>query len=109
MYNFATNYWTKINPCEGSPTPSPRSGHSAVLHGSNMYVFGGKDDDSNKLNDLWVFNYNDQIWEELKPDFGLSPPPLPRSGHSACLYGDIMCVFGGIYDVTKELNDLHVY
>ncbi len=32
--------------------------------------------------------------------------PLPRSGHSATLYKDRMLIFGGIYEITKELNDL---
>ena len=36
--------------------------------------------------------------------------PLPRSGHSASLYGDhLMLIFGGIFDVTKELNDLMAF
>lgn len=31
-----------------------RAGHSAVLHNdSSLVIFGGKDDDNNKLNDLW--------------------------------------------------------
>ena len=34
---------------------------------------------------------------------------MPRSGHSACLYKDYMLVFGGILEVTKELNDLWVF
>ena len=36
-------------------------------------------------------------------------PPVPRSGHSACLYKDMMIILGGIYDVTKELDDLYLY
>ena len=74
-----------------------------------MYVFGGKDEDSNKLNDLWVFNYNMLSWEKIELPQGGPEPPLPRSGHSAALYGDFMVIFGGIFEVTKELNDLHVY
>ena len=33
----------------------------------------------------------------------------PRNGHSAILVQNrFMLVFGGIYEVTKELDDLHV-
>jgi hypothetical protein len=35
--------------------------------------------------------------------------PIARSGHSADIYGDYMVIFGGIRDVIRELNDLHVY
>jgi len=28
-----------------------------------MFVFGGKNDESEKLNDLWTFNLASQIWQ----------------------------------------------
>ena len=34
---------------------------------------------------------------------------MPRSGHSACIYKDFLIVFGGIHEVTKELDDMVVY
>ena len=34
---------------------------------------------------------------------------LPRSGHSACVYEDWMLIFGGIHEITKELEDMAVY
>jgi len=34
---------------------------------------------------------------------------LPRSGHTASLYGHLMIIFGGILDVCKELDDMLVY
>jgi hypothetical protein len=34
---------------------------------------------------------------------------MPRSGHSACLYKDMMLVFGGMFEVTKELDDMHLF
>ena len=36
-------------------------------------------------------------------------PPLARSGHSACLYKEFMLIFGGIHEVTKELDDMHIF
>lgn len=35
--------------------------------------------------------------------------PFERSGHSSDIFGDYLVIFGGIWDVTKELNDLHLY
>jgi len=69
-----------------------------------MYVFGGKSGNSTKLNDLWAFNMSKHIWSEvICTDETI---PEPRSGHTACLYDGTMLVFGGIVEVTKELNDV---
>ena len=62
IYNFPANNWTNVQISAGEEQPCPRSGHSAVVHKGNMYVFGGKDDDSEKLNDFWSFNIADQKW-----------------------------------------------
>ena len=105
-YFFKDNKWEKVQVL-GSVQPVTRAGHSAVIHGDTMVVFGGRDSESNKLNDLWVFNLASYVWEKQEcPEWEL---PMGRSGHSACLYKDMMLVFGGIYEVTKELNDLYIY
>lgn len=33
--------------------PCIRASHSCIAHNGKCYIFGGQDDDSNKLNDLW--------------------------------------------------------
>lgn len=71
-----------------------------------MYIFGGKDDSSEKLNDLWVYNIADKKWIEVEAE---GEAPYERSGHSSDIYDDYLVIFGGIWDVTKELNDLHLY
>lgn len=35
--------------------------------------------------------------------------PLGRSGHSSCQLGKYMLIYGGMYDITKELNDMHMF
>jgi hypothetical protein len=40
----------------------------------------------------------------MQPIDGRSPDP--RSGHTACYYEGYILVFGGILEVTKELNDV---
>jgi len=45
-----------------------------------MFVFAGKDEQNNKLNDLWMFNFNDYIWRKIESESNLIP--LSRSGHS---------------------------
>ena len=57
IYNMKNNGWTSIqSSANEDDMPCPRSGHSASFSDGIMYVFGGKDSDSNKLNDLWAFN-----------------------------------------------------
>lgn len=34
---------------------------------------------------------------------------MGRSGHASQVYKDCMIIYGGIFEVTKELNDMHVF
>jgi hypothetical protein len=34
---------------------------------------------------------------------------MERSGHSACNYNGYMIIFGGLFEITKELNDSYLY
>lgn len=104
IYNLKTNTWTKVKHADNAKWPCPRSGHSACVSGNLMYVFGGKSNNGLKLNDLWAFNLQSHSWSQITPvDDEL---PETRSGHSAVVYDKIMVIFGGIYEVTKELNDV---
>jgi N-acetylneuraminic acid mutarotase len=94
-YYIKDNKWELVSVL-GYAKPRSRAGHSAILHGDLMTIFGGRDEENNKLNDLWEFNFTTYTWEPLNAD----NPPCPRSGHSANLYKDMMIIFGGIFDVT---------
>jgi len=104
IYNLKTNVWNKVKLADNAKRPCARSGHSAVLQNNIMYVFGGKADNSLKLNDLWAFNLQSLVWTQIKPVDDVLPET--RSGHSACIYDNMILVFGGIFEVTKELNDV---
>ena len=62
IYHIHQNSWVKAECQEGQPVPCARSGHSAVYYSGHMFVFGGKNDDSHKLDDLWTFNLGSQSW-----------------------------------------------
>merc|ERR1711971_109084 len=62
IYNFTTNMWENVTIPNGQPVPCSRSGHSASIYNGMMYIFGGKNDSSEKLNDLWVFNIAEKKW-----------------------------------------------
>ena len=109
-YYFGRNVWEQIIP-NTRDAPCARVGHSAVLKkdaqgGDCMYIFGGKDDENNKLSDTWKFNFNTLEWTQIR----CADEPIPRSGHTASIYKDnFMIIYGGIYEITKELNDMHIF
>lgn len=107
IYNLKTNVWAKVKLPDNAPRPCPRSGHAAVVFNNSMYVFGGKADNSVKLNDLWAFNIQSQAWTRLNPVDEVRPET--RSGHTACLYENFILIFGGIFEVTRELNDVYAF
>ena len=85
--------------------PSPRFGCGLTTDNSNVYFFGGKNE-STRLNDGWMFSLNDYKYHRLS-DAG--EVPYIRNGHSINYYEGKLYVFGGIHDVTWELDDLHIY
>lgn len=97
--------------------PEPRSSFAACLAtDTSFYIFGGSGDNNVKFNDLWC--YNGVFWEQLSAggeasqDPSQSPADLPleKSGHSIALYNSrYILVFGGIHEVTYEMNDLKLF
>lgn len=88
--------------------PAVRNSHSTVGFGTSIFIFGGQDEDTNKLKDLWEFNTTTKQWSKIAYQ-STSSTELARSGHAAVSFGSKMFIFGGIFEVTKELNDLIVY
>ena len=76
------------------PAPSPRWGHSAVCYGDRMVVFGGCNG-TDMFSDLYLLDLSQSpsVWVGITHNTGLSPGPT--AGHTACLCGDAMLVFGG--------------
>mmetsp|Transcript_11067 Transcript_11067/g.16823 ORF Transcript_11067/g.16823 Transcript_11067/m.16823 type:complete len:82 (+) Transcript_11067:981-1226(+) len=73
-----------------------------------MYIFGGADNDNKKLNDIWRFDLHNEEWEQLAIKQSKNIP-IGRSGHSCSLFGSYLVIFGGFFDVTRELNDLFLF
>jgi len=92
---------------EGGDIPA-RAGHSTVCSGGNLYTFGGQDDDNNKLDDVWCFDTAANSWSCCEQGEG-DLKPTPRCGHTAVVAGGKMFVFGGILELTKELNDFCIF
>lgn len=99
--------WTQVGQ-QCAVAPCQRASHSASVFKNKMYMFGGQDDDNNKLCDLWEFDIDTQTWTQIElPDN--SYKPCCRSGHSSNICHDKLYIFGGILELTKELNELIVF
>ncbi|KAF2761305.1 hypothetical protein EJ05DRAFT_473828 [Pseudovirgaria hyperparasitica] len=66
--------------------PASRKGHSAVVVGDNIYIYGGEDEkgqavDSAYPGRVWVFDTTIKAWSALDPADGTAPPT--RSLHGA--------------------------
>ena len=93
---------------EGNVAPCVRASISMSCFDSKLWVFGGQDDDNNKRQDLWCFDQKLKTWSQVPVHEG-EYLPTARSGHTSVIWGSKMYIFGGIVELTKELNDLVVF
>ncbi|KAJ9452080.1 RING finger protein B [Diplonema papillatum] len=83
--------------------PSPRFGHTAIVHENDMILHGGRD--ANCLGDVWAFDFTTKKWREIPVS---ADGPSPRAGHVAVAHEHKMYVFGGVGsndDANCWLND----
>jgi len=90
--------------------PAPRYHHSAVVHETSMFIFGGYTGDihSNSnltnRNDLWEYKFATGQWTQCLPSGG-GRRPVARSAHGAAVYDGKLWIFAG-YDGNARLNDM---
>ncbi|XP_076093233.1 uncharacterized protein LOC143064353 [Mytilus galloprovincialis] len=90
-YHIDDEEWEQINPNQRiENTAGKRHGHTSVLYGREMWVFGGMSGLQAK-SDFWRFNLHSLKWDRIKSKYG--PPCL--SGHSATVVKDYMVIVGG--------------
>ena len=70
---------------------------------TKIYVFGGLNSDNTTMNDMWMYDLNQNTWTEIEQK---GQVPKPRSGHSFNLYDGKIFMFGGLIEVTKESSEL---
>merc|ERR1712018_255302 len=105
-----TNYrWTALKkPEKGSSEardwPFQRYGHTVVAHEGKIYLFGGRND-IHSCNNVYCFDTKLHQWSRVEAWAKL---PTGRDGHSACVIGDAMFIFGG-YAESNVANSPDVY
>jgi hypothetical protein len=89
--------WEIITPNPKSRSiPCQRSLHAGAIWKNFFLIFGGYDG-TQRVNDLYAYNMEDGIWEELNRENA----PSPRDRHIAVVYGDELYIFGGFDGATR--------
>lgn len=102
-YKTDKDKWTRIT---SSNAPGPRSSHQCVAApNGKMYLFGGEYVSSNETTffhykDFWCLDFKTNAWERLE----VLPRPSPRSGHRMALWKNFIVLFGGFYDIGREVK-----
>lgn len=91
---------TWAQPQKHGIAPSPRNGHTMVLIGVHLYIFGGGDE-TVSFNDVHTLHTATITWDRPVVHGQM---PSPRSRHSATAVGPNMVVFGGV----GGGNELHI-
>ena len=99
-FDLASKTWLFLR-LEGL-SPAPRASHSAVMHDSCMFVFGGRDALDGR-NDLHMLHLHSMAWEQVE---ACGSVPSPRYAHSCAVSGSQMLVYGGCRQ-GRFLNDLY--
>lgn len=102
----ATLTWYQ-GPSSGG-APSARHGHSATLHGTRLYVFGGVCG-CKYFGDLHCLDLSSMAWSSPNTT---GPKPTARFGHTAVLIGESLLVHGGFCmdsaDLATKDNNGHL-
>ena len=46
----------------GAPCPPSRTGHSAVVHGGSMWIYGGVDDNGDSVAGVFAMDLSTGVW-----------------------------------------------
>eukprot|EP00736_Rhodelphis_marinus_P008390 Rmarinus@m.22596 len=84
--------------------PAPRWAHTATTYGGCIVVVGGASIAA-CYNDVHVYCQKLNRWYQIEAFGDPCGLPAPRGGHSACLLGDGLFIFGG-NTLTESFGDL---
>ena len=60
MYVFDERRWHNIE--VGDMVPSPRAGSTVVCNRDKLTIFGGKNEEGMKMNDVWNYDFEGRRW-----------------------------------------------
>ncbi|XP_047714648.1 kelch domain-containing protein 3 isoform X3 [Prionailurus viverrinus] len=108
IFNAVSLRWTKLPPVrpairgQAPVVPYMRYGHSTVLIDDMVFLWGGRNDTEGACNVLYAFDVNTHKWSTPRVS---GTVPGARDGHSACVLGKTMYIFGG-YEQLVYTSDM---
>uniref|UniRef100_A0A671KM52 Kelch domain containing 3 n=1 Tax=Sinocyclocheilus anshuiensis TaxID=1608454 RepID=A0A671KM52_9TELE len=111
VFNTVSLRWTKLPPVRtggrehAREVPYMRYGHTAVLVEETVLIWGGRNDTEGACNVLYAFDVSQHRWFTPKIS---GTVPGARDGHSACVLGKAMYIFGGYEQLADCFsNEIH--
>ncbi|OQS07103.1 hypothetical protein THRCLA_00879 [Thraustotheca clavata] len=105
QYMFDSKKWITVSGT--GQKPPCLAGHTAVMYGRDMYVYGGSqlNDEDLIIGALYQFNVDSHVWKHIRAP---NEPKSVRNEHIACVYGTKMLIYGGIQGNSTG-NSFDVY
>lgn len=104
--NVESKSWRKLE-LKGK-RPKPRYLHTAAILGTKMYIYGGTNERSAPLDDLWIAELSQSLapyWSQPQVNGTI---PHARTGGSLNILKGMILLFGGD-NRLNELRDFHLY
>jgi hypothetical protein len=102
-FNPRTRTWTMLHP-KGTP-PSARGWCTLSCVGRKLYLIFGTNG-SDVYNDVHCLNLDTNTWSKVATH---GADPIGRHSHSACVYGDLIYVYGGVGERKRQvLSDMTI-
>ena len=107
-YNIVARRWTRIQPIQGMPWPTPRGAHDAVVMNGYMWVFGGFPTitATGHHEELWRYDPRTSSWQNMTMT---TPWPEGRIGFGFTNIGDTAFLLGGGCESTGQCGDTWRY
>ncbi|XP_070694476.1 rab9 effector protein with kelch motifs [Pempheris klunzingeri] len=105
VYDIGEQKWVHYQGKMSTPQtqmPNNRKGHSAVVVGAAMLVYGGFIDMKGSSQDFWSLDFDTMAWSLLNGPQQGSLGPGPRHSHSAIAHQDCMYLFGGLKGLREQ-------
>ncbi|GFT76361.1 kelch domain-containing protein 3 [Nephila pilipes] len=100
-FNTISLKWSKVDYETTSQSPRACYGHSVVAFNGLIYLWGGQSF-TLASNTLYCFNTETLSWSIPETS---GKWPKVTDGHSACVIGDYMYIFGGYEEDTRSFSD----
>lgn len=104
-FGISSHKWGEVDMGETENQPLGRSGHSAAVYDTGMYIFGGWNG-TETMDDLYEFSTVTRQWFPVP---GRGDVASPRYRHTSIVYGCTMFVHGGVDKQQEKRSDMYEF